>query len=151
MKIIDAQYEDLEEILALQREAFTREAKEFNNWTIDPMVQPLEALQEQFKTNVFLKAVDEDGTIVGSARGHRAGGTSYIGRTFVKPSHQGQGIGTALIHALEARNPAERYEINSSIQCPQNIRLYEHLGFVRFKETREERNGFVYLEKFELR
>ena len=151
MKIIDAQYEDLEEILALQREAFAREAEEFNNWTIDPMVQPLEALQGQFKTHVFLKAVDENGTIVGSTRGYRAGGTSYIGRTFVKPSHQGQGIGTALIHALEARNPAERYEINSSIQCPQNIRLYEHLGFVRFKEIREERNGFVYLEKFELR
>lgn len=40
MKIVDAQYEDLKEILALQREAFAREAEAFNNWAIDPMGQP---------------------------------------------------------------------------------------------------------------
>ena len=40
MKIVDAQYEDLKEILALQREAFAREAEVFNNWAIDPMGQP---------------------------------------------------------------------------------------------------------------
>lgn len=40
MKIVDAQYEDLKEILALQREAFAREAEAFNNWAIDLMGQP---------------------------------------------------------------------------------------------------------------
>ncbi len=144
-----AKYEDLPEILDLQRVAFTQEAEQFNNYEIDPMVQTLEELQKQFSTYLFLKVTDESGAIIASARGYIENGTSYIGRTFVRPDHQGRGIGTALIHELEKRNPSSRYEINSSIQCPQNIRLYEHLGFVRFKEIMEENNGFVYLEKFE--
>lgn len=96
----------------------------------------------------IVKAVNEKGRIIGSIRGHREGDTFYIGKTFVCPEEQGKGIGTCMIETLEAQNPAPRYEINASIRCPQNIRLYERLGFVRFKETRTENNGFVYLEKY---
>jgi len=60
---------------------------------------------------------------------------------------QGKGIGTQLIRALEFINKAPRYEINASIRCPKNISLYEYLGFIRFRETKTENNGFVYLEK----
>lgn len=148
MDLLRAKKADLPEILALQRAAFTREAEKFHNFQIDPMVQPLEELEEQFQTNLFLKVVDSDGTIIGSTRGYIQGGTSYIGRTFVRPDYQGQGMGTLLIRGLEEKNPANRYEINSSIHCPQNIRLYEYLGYVKFKEVIEENNGFVYLEKF---
>ena len=52
-----------------------------------------------------------------------------------------------MIRTLEQMNIAPRYEINASIRCPKNIRLYEKLGYVRFKETRTGNNGFVYLEK----
>lgn len=53
-----------------------------------------------------------------------------------------------MINKLEEMNKVPRYEINASIRCPQNIRLYERLGYVRLKETKTENNGFVYLEKF---
>lgn len=33
----------------------------------------------------------------------------------------------------------------------QNIELYEKSGFVRFKKTKTENKGFVYLEKIENR
>lgn len=74
-------------------------------------------------------------------------GTSYIGKTLVHPDYQGKGIGTKMIGMLELINKAPRYEINTSIRCPQNIMLYERLGYVRFKETKTENNGFIYLEK----
>ncbi|MCD7917258.1 MAG: GNAT family N-acetyltransferase [Clostridiales bacterium] len=148
MDILPADEKDLQEILALQRLAFAQEAEEFNNYGIDPMVQTLAELEAQFQTDLFLKVLDSDGAIIASTRGHIENGTSYIGRTFVRPDYQGMGIGTALIRELENRNCADRYEINSSIQCPQNIRLYEHLGYMRFKVIMEENNGFVYLQKY---
>ena len=96
----------------------------------------------------ILKAVDDNGNIIGSTRGYIKDDTSYIGKTFVKPEYQGKGIGTKLINTLEKIHVAPRYEINASIRCPQNIRLYEKLGYVKFKEVHTLNNGFVYLQKY---
>ena len=147
IEIAKANKEDLPIILEVQHKAFRREAEEFNDFNIEPMTQTIEELEEEFRTFTYLKAVNENGQIIGSIRGYVKGGTSYIGKTLVHPDYQGQGIGTAMIKKLEEINSAPRYEINASIRCPQNIRLYEKLGFTRFKETKTENNGFVYLEK----
>lgn len=147
MKISKATEQDLQEILQIQYLAFRKEAEDFNDFNIEPMKQTVEVLKEEYKKFTFLKAVDEKGLIIGSIRGYIEKGTSYIGKTFVHPDYQGIGIGTQMIRTLEAMNQAPRYEINASIRCPQNIRLYEHLGYKKFREIKTENNGFVYLEK----
>lgn len=149
MEILRAEENDLAEILQVQYAAFTKEAEEFNDFEIEPMRQTTADLKAEYKTWTFLKVLNDEGRIIASTRGHTENGTSYIGKTFVHPDYQGRGIGTQMILALERINIAPRYEINASIRCPQNIRLYERLGYVRFKETRTENNGFVYLEKFQ--
>lgn len=145
--IVGANKEDLAQILEVQYQAFRKEAEEFNDFNIHPMTQTLEELEEEYQTYTYFKAIDEKGQIIGSIRGYIENDTSYIGRTVVHPYYQGQGIGTAMIKRLEQINTAPRYEINSSIRCPGNIRLYERLGYKKFKETKTENNGFVYLEK----
>jgi ribosomal protein S18 acetylase RimI-like enzyme len=135
------------EILQIQHLAFRKEAEDFNDFNIEPITQTVAILKEEYETFVFLKAVDESGQIIGSIRGYIEDGTSYIGKTLVHPDYQGQGVGTKMICTLERMNKAPRYEINASIRCPQNIRLYERLGYVIFKEIKTENNGFVYLEK----
>lgn len=147
MEILKAEEKDLEEILQVQYLAFTREAETFNDFNIEPMTQTIAALKEEYEKYTFLKVVDVTGKIVGSIRGYIENDTSYIGKTLVHPEYQGQGIGTKMIRTLEEINRALRYEINASIRCPENIRLYERLGYVKFKEIRTENNGFVYLEK----
>lgn len=144
MHIKPAEYEDLERILEIQYLAFQKEAEEYNDFEIEPLQQTLSDLENEFYRFTFLKAIDDSGCIIGSTRGYIKENTSYIGKTFVHPDYQGQGIGTQLIHTLEQINSAPRYEINASIRCPQNIKLYEHLGFKRFKEIQTENNGFVY-------
>lgn len=147
MEILKAEEKDLEEILQVQYLAFTREAETFNDFNIEPMTQTIAALKEEYEKYTFLKVVDVTGKIVGSIRGYIENDTSYIGKTLVHPEYQGQGIGTKMIRKLEEINRALRYEINASIRCPENVRLYERLGYVKFKEIRTENNGFVYLEK----
>lgn len=150
MIIEKASREDLPMILQLQHLAFAKEAEEFNDFEIGPLKQTVNDLDEEFSVRVFLKALDENGTIIGSTRGYIENGTSYIGMTFLHPDFQGQGIGTRLIRTLETMNQAPRYEINASTRCPQNIRLYERLGYVRFREVHTDNNGFVFLEKRDL-
>ena len=147
MEILKADKKDLEEILQVQYAAFRKEAEDFNDFGIEPMTQTVAILGEEYNTCTFLKVLNDEGKIIASIRGHIENGTSYIGKTFVHPDYQGKGIGTKMIQTLAQINTAPRYEINESIRCPQNIRLYEKLGYVRFKETRTENNGFVYLEK----
>lgn len=147
MKIVKAEKEDLKQILKIQYLAFQREAEEYNDFSIEPLTQLLEDVEKEFEYMTFLKAVDKNGKIIGSTRGFIEGGTSYVRTTSVHPDYQGKGIGSKLIQELEEVNQAPRYEISASIRCPQNIRLYERLGFVRFKEIKTENNGFVYLEK----
>lgn len=147
MVIKVAEIENLEQILEIQYLAFQNEAEEYNDFQIEPLQQTVEDLEKEFQTFTYLKAIDENDRIIGSTRGYVKDGTSYIGKTFVHPNHQGKGVGSQLIMELESINTAPRYEINSSIRCPQNIKLYEKLGYVRFKETRTENNGFVFLQK----
>ena len=103
MRIVRAERPDLEEILRLQYLAYQSEARLLNNFSIPPLREHLEDLVRQFEAGmVFLKAVDTDGDLVGSVRAHAAQGTVYVGKLMVHPQHQGKGLGTRLLAALES-------------------------------------------------
>jgi GNAT superfamily N-acetyltransferase len=151
--IEDAQMEDAEALLALQRVAYRSEAALYDAWDIPPLVQNLASLREDLARQVVLVATlaDPDGArrIVGSVRARLAGGTCHIGRLIVHPEHQGRGIGTQLMHAIEARYPqAERYELFTGHLSEGNLRLYVRLGYTLCREERMSRKlTLLYLEK----
>lgn len=72
--IVQAEEADLEAILELQRLAYQGEARLLNDFSIPPLMQTLEEMKEEFRSGIFLKAVDEKGKIVGSVRGTLRGG-----------------------------------------------------------------------------
>ena len=61
----------------------------------------IEIAEKEVQTFTLLKAVDENGNIVGFSRGYIQEGTSYIGKTFVHIDYQGKGIGSQLITKLD--------------------------------------------------
>lgn len=135
MNIQPARQQDLPEILAVQRAAFEAEAQLVNDWNIPPLTQTLDELTNDWRKGIMLKAVNEDGIIVGTVRGHNAPDGFYIGRLAVLPQWQGRGMGTALLEAIIAIAEACRLVLFTSTKSERNLRLYEKFGFTHFKKS----------------
>ena len=147
MIIESADFQDLKKILELQYLAFQSEARLNNDFSIAPLHQTLEEVLEEFRSGTILKAV-EDGTIIGSVRGLVSNSRLLIGKLIVHPDHQGKGIGTKLLQAIECAYPTLCYELFTSNRSEKNLSLYERQGYKRFKEKKlSPALSFIYLEK----
>lgn len=143
LTITKAQFEDLPEILQLQKLAYLSEAELVGNYNIEPLMQTLEDLQKDFAKGIVLKALGEDGKIVASIRAFLDGKTVYVGKLMVKPEKQNQGLGGRLLLAVEEFYPNKRYELFTSNKSAKNIYLYEKNGYKIFK--RKEINADLQL------
>ncbi|MCL1845049.1 MAG: GNAT family N-acetyltransferase [Defluviitaleaceae bacterium] len=151
MTIERAERADLKRILELQYLAYQSEAKLLDNFEIPPLKQTLAEAEQEYLKGHFLKAVDENGNIIGSVRACTEGETTYIGKLIVRPEIQGRGIGTSLMSEIEKECCATRFEIFTSTKSVRTISLYEHLGYVKFKEQEiSDKLSLVFLEKFAL-
>ena len=63
-----ASLEDVETILHLQMRDYFSEAEIYNDYSIPPLIQTLKEIKRDFSQQVFLKATEEDGNIIGSLR-----------------------------------------------------------------------------------
>lgn len=146
--ISTASVEDASAILGLQKLAYQSEARLYDDWSIPPLTQTLEGIQEEFHSKVFLKA-SYGSSLIGSVRAAYRNDACEIGRLIVHPEHQRRSIGTRLMHAAEALFPhAARFELFTGERSVGNIRLYERLGY---RIVRAERLSpavtLVYMEK----
>ena len=120
---------DAAPILALQRRAYAVEARLYDDWTIPPLTQSLASLLAEIESTTVLKACVGE-AIVGSVRARLAGPTCLVGRLFVEPERQRQGIGSALLAAIEAAFvSAEVFELFTGSRSEGNIRLYRRHGY----------------------
>jgi len=146
--IVQAGIDDAAEILALQKAAYQSEAKLNDDWSIPPLIQSLSEIQAEFETKVFLKTVCED-RIIGSVRATLNSNTCLIGRLIVHPDYQGKGIGTLLMKRIgEVFSRASRFELFTSARSLGNIRLYQRLGYIEYRqEDLSPKVRLVFMEK----
>jgi len=149
MIIKQAKIEDAEEILALQKLAYQCQAEIYDDYTIPPLTQSLEEIEAEFRDHIFLKALCDDGGIIGSVRACVNEGTCFVGRLIVDPDFQNQGIGTSLMREIEGCfKDAERFELFTGHLSKGNLYLYQKLGYREFKREKVHENlELVYLEK----
>lgn len=120
-------------LLALQKSAYKREARDNGVDEIPPLTQTLESFVTEFHQHTVLVA-ELSGHLVGMVRGRLQDGTCLVGRLAVDPSMQGKGIGRMLLEALESRFPqAERFELFTGTKSLRNIRLYSNAGYKVFR------------------
>jgi ribosomal protein S18 acetylase RimI-like enzyme len=149
MKIERAHEADAPILLALQKLAFETEAEIYGDRSIPPLTQTEDSLRAEFGRALFLEAVDDDGTIVGSVRGRQSGDTCHVARLAVHPHHRRRGIGAALMRAIEqAFAGVGRFELFTGERSEGNLRLYRGLGYVEFKRERlSDSVSLVFMEK----
>ncbi len=149
VEISDALFEDLPSILDLQRLCYEENAIRYNNFRILPMIQTLREVEDEFRSGVFLKAIDRS-RIIGSIRARQTDQTCFIVRLFVHPDHQNRGIGKRLITSIEARFPnVFRFELFTGYKDEKNISFYKKLGYTRFRDDkREDGMVFYHMEKY---
>lgn len=149
MLIEEAELENLEEILVLQKLAYQSEAALYDAYDdMPPLTQTLDGIGKEFGKRLFLKAVIA-GRIAGSVRAHIDDGACHIGRLIVHPSFQRRGVGTALMAEIESRfSAASRFVLFTGHKSERNIGLYQKLGYEIFK-TERIRDGVenVFLQK----
>jgi len=149
--IMHADVTDAAEILALQRLAYQSEAALYGDWSIPPLCQTLDQMQQDLQSMTVLKACDGK-IIVGSVRGLVRDGRCELGRLIVHPDCQGKGIGSGLVRALESALPqVTRFELFTGSRSEANIRLYQRLGYSAFdRKCLSASVELVMLEKIRL-
>lgn len=148
MMIERAGVEDAEAILTMQKESYVSQAEIYNDYSLLPLVETLEETKKDIEKRIILKALVE-GRIVGAVRVLVEGDTCYIGKLCVHPDFQKQGIGRKLIYEVEKTfTSAKRFELFAGTKSLDNIRLYEKLGYKKFKiEKYNENTEVVFLQK----
>jgi ribosomal protein S18 acetylase RimI-like enzyme len=148
MFIQRADLQDAAEILALQKTAYLSEAAIYDDYAIPPLVQTLEEMGDDLRTQVVLKVVIGD-KIVGSVRAYQEQETCHIGRLIVHPDVQSRGIGTRLMHEIEvAFGGVRRFELFTGSRSERNLYLYRKLGYEPFKRQQiSDAVTIVFLEK----
>ncbi len=142
--------DDAGEVMTLQRAAFVQEAQIYGSVDMPALTQTLEA--------VVAELVNNDGCVahigprmVGAVRARRDGALLLIGRIAIAPDVQGEGVGSALLAAVEQRGREQgctEAELFTGSLSEANLRLYEREGYT---ETERVPSGDgvseVYLRK----
>ena len=137
---------DAGEVLTLQRAAFVGEARLYDDPHIPPLTQSLDELvRELGRPDVVALGVREHGRLVGACRLRVDGRVAHLGRLGVAPDRQGEGVGAALLAAVDGALPPEVGTVTlfTGDRSEGNLRLYRRAGFE--EERREPVGGMSFV------
>ena len=149
MKIVEAKPGDLPEVLELQHLAYGSEAELYEDYSIAPLVQTLEELEQDVAAGVCL-LVRAEGRVIASIRARASGDRCFIGKLAVHPEYQGQGIGYSMIAAIERRyERCTTFEIFTGHRSERNLYLYGKAGYRAEEWVRiNDKLDLIYLRKY---
>ncbi len=118
---------DFPALLQVQQAAFGEYTNIYtvSGWT----TETLDSLKEDAKEKHIFVA-EAERTVVGSVRFWTVAGVCIIRLLSVSPSHQGHGVGKALIHEIErVATDAHKFFACTMLSTGRNIHLFMSLGY----------------------
>lgn len=138
---------DADDVLAVQRAAFTVEAQLYGDPFLPPLVESVEELLADLSRSFGLVAMAR-GRLVGSVRARLEGTCLHIGRLAVAPDQQGRGLGALLLARAEQVAEATEALLFTGHRSVSNLRLYARAGYVEQRRAAvDDRVTLVYLRK----
>jgi len=152
MIIKKAKFNDLEEILNLQKLAYISEAELYDDYSIEPLIETIDEIKKEFNNGIILKAINDGPDIIGSVRAVKADDTVFIQKLIVHPDFQNKGIGKNLLDSIEKYfveiDSRIEFRLFTGYKSFKNIHLYEKLGYKKYKIERISENlKFVHFKK----
>ena len=149
IRIERAERADLPGLLAVQKRAFAHTAALYDLAPeyFPPLGEGSNDVEASYDDGeVALKASTSDGVIVGGIRADVTASTAEITRLMVDDGFTGQGVGAALMQALEAAVPAKvtRIDLFTGERNVGAIGLYERMGYSTTR-TEEFEPGVVFV------
>jgi ribosomal protein S18 acetylase RimI-like enzyme len=138
------------EALTVQRAAYVTEAQHYDAPGIPPLTETLDELRTDLMSGVLALGAWVGTRLAGSVRGRVDGDRMEVARFAVAPDLQGQGIGTALLSAVESAAPPEvrTLWLITGATSEGNLRLYRKAGYEVVAETTDAAGvALVVLEK----
>jgi ribosomal protein S18 acetylase RimI-like enzyme len=138
------------EALTVQRAAYVTEAQHYDAPHIPPLTETLDELRGDLMSGVLAFGAWTGTRLAGSVRGRVVGERMEVARFSVAPDLQRQGIGRALLAAVEGAAPpaVTTLWLITGESSEGNLRLYRTAGYGVVAETKDEAGvGLVVLEK----
>jgi putative acetyltransferase len=91
-------------------------------------------VEEMAGTSTTVFVARDDGVAIGCGALKRHGSIGEVKRMYTRPSHQGRGIGSRIVEAIEALARTESLEqlvLETGDRHPAAYRVYERAGFRR--------------------
>jgi ribosomal protein S18 acetylase RimI-like enzyme len=153
IELTDLAPADAGEAFTLQRAAYVSEAQAHDEPRLPPLIEPLDALRADIADpEVVTIGARDGGRLVGAVRLRRSADdpeAAELRRLAVAPDRQGEGIGTRLLLAAEARVPpgVTRVMLFTGEHSASNLRLYTRHGYRETHRAPAGNHELVYLEK----
>lgn len=140
---------DLQAVLSLQKVAFTKVAKQMNNYDLPSLSQTIRDIRNDFDTCVILKYTASDNLIFGSVRGNICNDNiCHIGKLIVHPDFENQGIGTTLMYEIEKYFPScLKFTLFTGEETPNTLYLYTKVGYRVVCKKKIDGINLIYMEK----
>ncbi len=153
VELSDLSAADAGEALTLQRAAYVTEAQAHADPRLPPLLESLDALRADLGDPAVVAIGARDhGRLVGMVRLGRDADhpeAAELRRLAVAPDRQGEGIGTRLLLAAEARAPegVTTIKLFTGEHSAGNIRLYTRHGYRETHRAPAGTHSLVYFEK----
>ena len=144
--------EDLDKIWKMQVEAFAGLLEKYRDYELSPAAEGVDKIEARFEqpgsAYYFIEAGDTDvGVIRIVDRGD--GARKRISPLWIMPPYRGRGYAQEAMLAAEAIYGSHYWELDTILQEPGNLHLYEKMGYHQTGKTARinERMDIVFYEK----